>query len=449
MIDYNFITSMLNVGEDDIEDIDIQKKDDKVIIDLKLKDRHPRCPYCGGEVVFKEYRINKIHLTDMVSIMTIVNLKKRRYKCKYCHSTFSETSPLGPNNTNVSWLTIKKVLEDLKNPELTYKTIANMNHISPSRVQTYADSYLVVPRLTLPYSIGIDELHQPSLAKYGDYIAIIVDNVKRGLLDILPSRKKESLIRYFSGIPKEERANVKYVTIDLWETYRDIAHTYLPNAKVCADPFHLVKIITKAFDDYRKEIMNRFPRDSRSYYLFKNWFKLLLSNDYDFSQDKERKFNHKFSMYLNYYDLRKMLLDHDVILKEAYELKEDFRYFIKNTKEESAREDLDKIYKEFKDHDLPLYRDFLKTLKAWKEEIINSFDRPYNDRKQSNSLAEYLNERIGKVFLVANGVYNFERTRARLLYMFNNKVYYSLSSTFSSRKVKGRLRGKYKKRQIK
>ena len=89
---------------------------------------------------------------------------------------------------------------------------------------------------------------------------------------------------------------------------------------------------------------------------------------------------------------------------------------------------------------MPLYRSFTAVLKNWKEEIINSCDRPYNSHKQSNSLAEYYNGRIGEVIDRANGLVNFERTRARLLYMFNKSVNYSLSKDFSSYKTKGKKR---------
>ena len=195
-----------------------------------------------------------------------------------------------------------------------------------------------MPRLSLTESIGIDELHEPSLAKrQSPYIAIIVDNVDRNLLDILKSRSKEELSRYFSNISKEERLIVKYVTIDLWEVYRDVARTWLPNAKMCADPFHVVKILTKDFDDYRIKIMNQYDKKSKAYYLLKTWSKLLLSDDYDFDPHSKGKYNARFGQYLNYYQLRKMALDIDPLLKSAYNLKEEFRDFIRYTRPDEAR----------------------------------------------------------------------------------------------------------------
>ena len=150
-------------------------------------------------------------------------------------------------------------------------------------------------------------------------------------------------------------------------------------------------------------------------------------------------------MHLNYYDLRKMILDLDITLYKAYELKCEVQEFIRSATYDNARERFNSLLKDFEDENLPLYRSFTAVLKNWKEEIINSCDRPYNSHKQSNSLAEYYNGRIGEVIDRANGLVNFERTRARLLYMFNKSVNYSLSKDFSSYKTKGKKQGKYHK----
>ena len=191
--------------------------------------------------------------------------------------------------------------------------------------------------------------------------------------------------------------------------------------------------------------MNRYDKHSRAYYLLKKWHYLLESDKYDFDPGARKKYNKTFDMYLNYYDLRKMILNLDITLYKAYELKCEVQEFIRNATSDDARERFNSLLKDFEDENLPLYRSFTAVLKNWKEEIINSCDRPYNSHKQSNSLAEYYNGRIGEVIDRANGLVNFERTRARLLYMFNKSVNYSLSKDFSSYKTKGKKRGKYHK----
>lgn len=59
-------------------------------------------------------------------------------------------------------------------------------------------------------------------------------NFKNGLvLDILPSRHKSDLRSYFRMIPEKEKLNVEYITMDLYDNYRDIAYHWLPiNANI-------------------------------------------------------------------------------------------------------------------------------------------------------------------------------------------------------------------------
>lgn len=94
---------------------------------------------------------------------------------------------------------------------------------------------------------------------------------------------------------------------------------------------------------------------------------------------------------------------------------------------------------------LPVYSEFIEILTAWRTEIINSFCRPYEDRRQSNSLAEYINSRLRILISVSNGLSNFERFRARAIYALNKFVCYSISSHLTSNKRQGKPRGKYSK----
>lgn len=57
----------------------------------------------------------------------------------------------------------------------------------------------------------------------------------------------------------------------MWEPYRDIAHLYFKNAKVCVDNFHVVKLINYAFIKVRIRVMRKYEKNSDEYYLLKNF----------------------------------------------------------------------------------------------------------------------------------------------------------------------------------
>ncbi|MFV0382065.1 MAG: ISL3 family transposase, partial [Breznakia sp.] len=67
-------------------------------------------------------------------------------------------------------------MKELGNFHLSYKDIAQHNHVSTTLVQCYFDSFVNFPRLKLPTNIVIDELHS-SMTKYGSsYLCVLVDN---------------------------------------------------------------------------------------------------------------------------------------------------------------------------------------------------------------------------------------------------------------------------------
>lgn len=87
----------------------------------------------------------------------------------------------------------------------------------------------------------------------------------------------------------------------------------------------------------------------------------------------------------------------------------------------------------------------MKYLKNWKEEILNSFLRPYNDHKLSNALTENINGKINTYLTVSRGISNFTRFRKRVLFSLNPNTYYSLTNCLKSDSYKSKARGKYNK----
>lgn len=281
------------------------------------------------------------------------------------------------------------------------------------------------------------------MAKYGgSYLCTITDNRNRSLLEILPNRSKKTLSHYLEQIPLSERDKVRYVTTDLWEPYKDVAHKYFRHCRVAADPFHVVKNCCDGFTRIRVDIMKQCVYGSPEYYLHKKWHKLL---EDDRNLDNEPKYNAFFSQKMNYRDLYDLLLGINTDLTKAYQLKEMYRHFNKTCSFEDAPKELDQLIEAFEEADLSCYREFTALMKTGRTEIINSFERPYDDRKQSNALTEGLNQKLRQLLSIANGFANFERFRARAIYCLNDHVFYSLTESLRSIKREGKKRGSYTK----
>ncbi|WP_368670201.1 transposase [Holdemania filiformis] len=143
---------------------------------------------------------------------------------------------------------------------------------------------------------------------------------------MLPDRSKRTLSRYLDSISKTERDRVLFVTIDMWEPYRDIAHCYFKNAEVAVDPFHVTEHLTLAFTRIRVDIMNQSAYQSPAYYLLKKWHKLLESDSYNL--DNDPRYNPFFQQKLNYRDLYTMRLTLNPSLTRPMSSKKNTDYSI-------------------------------------------------------------------------------------------------------------------------
>ena len=248
--------------------------------------------------------------------------------------------------------------------------------------------------------LGIDELHSHELSiRNSSYLCVLVDNERRTVWDILDSRNKMSLSLFFSNIPREERLRVKYVTIDMWEPYKDVARTYFPNCVIAVDSFHVIKHLTQGFERLRIDLMNMSPYGSNAYYMLKKWSHLLTKDSVYLDNDKV--YNSRFKCKLNRRDLREMIFKTFPELSKAYSLKE-------------------------------LYRNMNK-------------DCSYDDRKLSNSFTENVNGKLRTYLSVSRGISNFNRFRKRVIYSLSKDVQYSLNNSLHSDSVPKRKRGTYKK----
>ncbi len=440
----DFTTFMLNVSNSDIEKSDIITMGDTIYYDVTLVRKPMRCPYCKGKMIGHGHKRKLIKHPAVREHNGIIRYNANRYICKACGKTAMEKNPFSFSGFNSSFLLLRNAMKMLANLNYTLSMISDELNISATQLNTYIDSYITIPHRPLPESLGIDELHSKELSKRNSsYLCILVDNEKRSVYDVLDSRSKSNISLYFSDISREERRRVKYVTIDMWEPYRDVAKTYFPNCIVAVDPFHVVKHLHSNFERLRLDLMNHCDYGSNAYYLLKKWSWLLIADNVNL--DNDRVYNRRFKMKLNRRDLKEMIFDAFPILYKAYHLKERYRKMNQECSYEEALYQYDEIAAAFKSCGIRQYEEFTSILFTWREEILNSFRRPFHDRKLSNAYTENINGKLRTYLSVSRGISNFKRFRKRVIYALSPDVLYGLTSNLSSCKRSLRKRGPYHK----
>jgi transposase len=415
------------------------KKDDKVF-----------CDKCGTDsVVVYSSKISPTKTSTFQAKNVIANVHRRKYKCQSCGHTFLQVNPLRTDGHRVSIQKEIMILNALRDKTKTYSAVAKEFDVSTTYVTNLFDTKVDIPRLKLPEVICIDEVYLKKLVNKS-YCFIIYSPQWRKIIDVLDSRHKLDLIDYFSRISQEERDNVKYISMDLYEHYRAVIKKCFPKAKISADPFHVVKQLTMCFQNIRINTMKKYEflknEGSNYYWLYKKFWRFLLKDTSKLPQGHIKV--SKSGSYMTKYQIIDNMLKLNPTLKLAYELKEEYRNFVATATIDTARDELLELIKKFKDAHINEYSSFINIMQKWFEEIINSFNK-INGHKITNGPMERANRDIKTLNGISFGATNFSRMRNRIMFTMNENTPISPYRKGNTNKREGKPRGKYKKKNNK
>lgn len=447
---YNDIIKFLNIEDENL----IIKK---IITAGNIKEIHIEkrigtefCPSCHSRMHSKGFytrTINHPILQDGFQLKLI--LKQRKWRCTnpQCNLYFNDQFNFVEKHKQSSSITPYMILREMKNINNTSADVAKRYHVSDTTVHYVFLQYLDIRRLPLPEILSIDEVYLNM--DYRHKYALILMNFKTGdIIDILPNRWEETTNAYFLSIPLEERRKVRYIVCDMYNPYINYTKRYFPNSIALIDSFHVVswlnRLITISINDRKRKYQERDRKNykeqcerknrifdesdtssvpvSREVYLLNNFRWLLLQNEENIEYRTERKYNHKLRMYLNTYDIEKLVFDLDDNFRTIRSLKEKYIEFnhSKERDPEVLNMMLSALITEYSDCQLSMFREFSVILEKHKQEIINSFTYIIDDcgkeRRISNGPMEGYNRTPKDFKRNSRGIDNFEYARCRLIW---------------------------------
>lgn len=233
------------------------------------------------------------------------------------------------------------------------------------------------------------------------------------------SKIKHDTFNYTTN--KSELNNVRYISIDLSENFRNIAKAYFPNAIICADSFHVIENLNRCFRNIRLKCRMMTENPTYKYFLVKFRFVFYHKT----FLDNEPRYNKRLGKYINYRGIRDILLSEFPELKVAYELRNYYLDLNSNCTIQEAPQKIDQAIILFADSGITELDEFHNLLINWRDEIINSFNT-INGRRINNSYIESKNRILEKLIYNANGFTNFNRTRNRILYCLNSNTSFKM-----------------------
>ena len=413
---------LLGLNRKELKIIEIKKENGIIEVELKSKKEKVRCLECNKFTSSIHSKLKPIRSKYLDACGEEVNLiiYKRRFHCYNCNKIFTEDLSLNTKDGNISNKTKIQIRKDLLDYNLPISKIAEKNHVSPRIVRLeLEEATSVIPDYikNLPRVISFDEFKADT--KEGKYAFILNDPIHKKILDILPNRKKEYLIQYFTHT--ENRHSVEFVISDMYEPYLLVQKVMFARAKYVVDKFHYTRYIMDALDKIRIRLQKEYGENSKEYKLLKNKKNVSLlrkySNEISWWVEVMRyKNGHMVPMLPG--DILRELRSISGDLNRGYQLKELFLDIINHEEYETVESALLNWIELCQKSEIEEFIEASNTINNWLPYIVNSFI----DKRYTNGFTEGTNNKIKVIKRNAFGYKNFQFFRKRVLYIFNNTI---------------------------
>ena len=383
---------------DGVHVVDVEFFARLIVVSVALRRRRLICPHCGWKTSARyDTRADSSRWRHLdVGVFAVeVHATLRRLRCP-THGVVVEAVPFarpgahltGDFDDLLAWLatrTDKTAIARLC--RVSWRTVGRA-------VERVVAADLDPKRLDGLFRIGVDEI---SWRKHHKYLTLVVDHDRGRVIWGAEGKDAKTLDGFFDELGPTRSALIEAVSMDLGPAYLKsvAADGHAPQAVVCADVFHLVKLVGDALDEVRRHLWHQLRQlpDDRYAKAFKGSRWALLKNPDDLNDNQAAQ-------------LAKIKRSRGGIWR-AYEMKEQFRaIFAAGIEPGDAIAELDRWTTRALRSRLPAFVKAARTIRDRRGIIVNALEHGI-----TNGRVEGLNT---KVRLIIRRGYGFHSAKAAL-----------------------------------
>jgi transposase len=240
--------------------IDVSFVSEGVIVTVGLRRRRRVCSRCGQTgpgLQIHDRRLKRWRHLDLGRTRCVVECELRRLRCRDCgvHLEAVPWARPGASHTRdfedvVAWLAQQMAKTQVAGLlRIAWDTVGQI-------VQRVVSEQLDEQRLQGLVAIGVDEI---SYRRHHRYLTSVVDHRAGAIVWCSPGRNAQTLQRFFDELG-ERKHSIKAVSIDMSGGYEKAIRQAIPQAHVCFDPFHVVRLAQRAIDQVRRDEWNAHER---------------------------------------------------------------------------------------------------------------------------------------------------------------------------------------------
>ena len=391
------------------------------------------CPHCASaDCVIKDSgRPVTVRHSPFSGSGILVSFHQRRLSCKACRSSFYDRPYwLHPSlhMTMDLYLRICRGLCSIR----AISDIAKDCCVSSAIVRSVMEHVEFPVPSMLPETLCIDEFKgssgswDPEKERWSveKFHTNIADGDIGSVFDILRETDLNSLSAYFSAFSLSSRKMVKYFCCDMHGGYISLAKRAFPDAVICIDMFHVVRLLNDNVDDIRRSLQKQLREDGREeeYAMLKHSCHILRTaeaNQIDLWGDRLESKRLRLETILGFSD----------DLREAYDALQAFHSILRMSLFGLRRESLSEWIRTYSSSECPGTRRCVNTIRHYRSYIQNSWK--YH---KSNGTCEGLNKRIKDIKRNEYGAHSFPCFRRRILFACGFIKFVEESFTISAEK---------------
>lgn len=238
--------------------IDVSFSSVGVIVTVRLRRRRRVCSGCGqlaGHIHGR--RLKRWRHLDLGACRCYIECELRRVWCPDC-GVRSEAVPwarAGAHHTRdfedvVAWLAQQMAKTPItKLLRVGWDTVGRIvERVVADRIDQHRLDELV--------AVGVDEI---SYRRGQRYLTTVVDHDSGGIVWCAPGRNAATLQQFFDLLG-ERKDTIVAVSIDMSGGYQQAINASIPQAEICFDPFHVVRLAQRAVDQVRRDEWNAHDR---------------------------------------------------------------------------------------------------------------------------------------------------------------------------------------------
>jgi transposase len=213
--------------------------DTQIVVAVRLRSRVLVCP-CGrtSRARYDSSRRRWRHV-NLGRWVVIIEGDIRRVDCRGCGQVRSEWLPWARPGSRLT-----RDVEDMAAwlaARMSKTAVVQMMGICwrtvTAIVTRLVAAHLDTDRLAGLYRIGVDEI---AYKKGRKFLTLVTDHDTGHVVWLGEGRSQTVLAQFYETLDPAGRDRVQAVSMDMTRIYREATRTWLPNATICFDPFHVI-----------------------------------------------------------------------------------------------------------------------------------------------------------------------------------------------------------------